>query len=270
MTLFGIIPVRLLDFLEILLVAYILYKLYRMIRGTLAVSIFAGLLGLYLVQFLVNATGMKILQATFGALSDIYVLAVVIIFQPEIRRVLQIFGENPLFRQVFAPTAQQQKSLVSAIRETVDAVAGFSERCTGAILVFKRYAGLRTYMETGETLQANLTKSLLDWIFDVRNLLHDGAVIIAEGRVQAARCILPISRNQRVGPTHGLRHRAAVGLTEETDAFVVVVSEETGRISVVEEGSIVSNVTVSELRSHLSEALGLTTLSEAALASAEE
>ena len=270
MTLFGIIPVRLLDFLEILLVAYILYKLYMMIRGTLAISIFVGLLGLYLVQFLVNATGMKILQATFGALSDIYVLAVVIIFQPEIRRALQIFGENPLFRQVFAPTAHQQKSVVRAIKETVEAVASFSERRIGALLVFKRYAGLRTYVETGEAFNANLTKELLNWIFDTQNLLHDGAVIIAEGRVQAARCILPISKNRRVGPTHGLRHRAAVGLTEETDAFVVVVSEESGRISVVEQGSIISNVTVNELRGHLSEALDLTPLSEAALVSAED
>jgi len=269
-TLFGIIPVRLLDFIEILLVAYILYKLYMMIRGTLAVSIFAGLLGLYLVQFLVNATGMKILQATFGALSDIYVLAVVIIFQPEIRRALQIFGENPLFRQVFTPMAYEQKSVVEAIREAVEAVAGFSERRVGALLVFKRYAGLRTYIETGEAFNTSLTRELLEWIFDTHNLLHDGAVIIAEGRVQAARCILPISKNQRVGPTHGLRHRAAVGLTEETDAFVVVVSEETGRISVVEQGSMISNVTVSELRGHLSEALGLTRVSAAALASSED
>ncbi len=264
MTLFGIIPVRLIDLFEIALVALVLYRLYMMIRGTLAVSIFVGLMGLYLVQFMVNATGMKILQAMFGALSDIYVLAAIIIFQPEIRRVLYLIGQNPLLRRLLS-SSTSQKTVV----EAVAAVGMMSQHRTGALIAFKRFAGLRTYIETGELLQANISRDLLLSIFYARNPLHDGAVIVQGGRIEAARCILPVSRSQRLSSVRGLRHRAAVGLTEETDAFVVVVSEETGRISVAEKGVIISNLTIEELRSHLSEALNLVHATKAALASVD-
>ena len=258
MTLFGIIPVRLIDLFEIALVAVVLYFLYRMIRGTLSVSIFVGLMALYLVQFMVNATGMKILQAMFGALSDIYVLAAIIIFQPEIRRVLYMLGQNPLLRRFVSSTASQE-----TVTETIAAVGTMSQQRIGALIAFKRYTGLRSYIETGELLQANISRDLLLSIFYERNPLHDGAVIIQGGRIEAARCILPVSGSRRLGTHKGLRHRAAVGLTEETDAFVVVVSEETGWISIADKGVMSTNIAIEELRSHLSEALNLAPPSKA-------
>lgn len=264
MTIFGIIPIRFVDLLEIALVAYLLYKLYMWMRGTLAVSIFVGLMALYLVQFLVDATGMKILQALFGSLSEIFVLAVIIVFQPEIRRVLLLVGQNPFLRRFITSHAQEEM-----ITETVAAVSLMSQRRTGALIVFARSTGLRSYIETGELLQANVSRDLLITIFYSQNPLHDGAVIIHNRRIEAARCILPVSTSMRLSPLLGLRHRAAVGLTEETDAFVVVVSEETGHISVSENGELISNLTVDEFRTHLTEALSLPATPDADLSPAE-
>ena len=250
MNLFGIIPVRLIDLFEIVLVALVFYRLYMTMRGTLAVSLFAGLLGLLFIQFLVEVTDMKVFQSMFSALSDIYVLAAIIVFQPEIRRVLILFGQTPVLRRLLAPVSKDE-----VITEIVSALELMSEQNLGALIAFKRTNGLRSYVETGESLQAAISRNLLISIFYSNNPLHDGAVIIADNRIEAARCILPVSRTKRLGRQFGTRHRAAVGLTEETDAFVVVVSEETGKISVAEQGVMISGLTSDELKIHLSEAL---------------
>lgn len=257
MTLFGIIPIRFVDLAEIAIVAYLLYKLYVWMRGTLAISLFLGLMAIYLVQVVVSAFEMKIFQALFGSLSEIFVLAVIIVFQPEIRRVLLLVGQNPLLRRFITSHGQEEM-----ITETVEAVSMMSQRRIGALIVFERSTGLRNYIETGELLQAKVSRGLLITIFFAQNPLHDGAVIIRSRRIEAARCILPVSTSMRLSPLLGLRHRAAVGLGEQTDAFVVVVSEETGHISVSENGELISNLTVDELRAHLTEALSLSAAPE--------
>ena len=250
MNLFGVVPVRAIDLFEIVLVAVVFYRLYMMMRGTLAVSLFAGLIGLLIVQFVVEVTDMKILQSMFAALSDIYVIAAIIVFQPEIRRVLILLGQTPFLRR-FLTSGDQSET----ITEILTAVSTMSRQKSGALVVFKRKNGLRSYVETGESIQAILKSNLLMSIFYEKSPLHDGAVIIYGNRIEAARCLLPVSRSKRLGAQFGTRHRAAVGLTEETDAFVVVVSEETGRISVAEQGVIVSGLTPEELRNRLSDAL---------------
>jgi len=250
MNLFDIIPVRRVDLFEILLVTVVLYRLYMTMRGTLAVSLFAGLLGLLFIQFLVQVTDMKVLQSMFSALNDIYVLAAIIVFQPEIRRVLIILGQTPLLRRILVPVEKAE-----IVPEIVASVNTICQQKLGALIVFKRTNGLRSYIETGESLQATISSNLLVSIFHPSGPLHDGAVIIADNRIEAACCILPVSRSKRLGGQFGTRHRAAVGLTEETDAFVVVVSEETGKISVAEKGVMISGLTVNELKSHLAEAL---------------
>ena len=265
MKFFGIIPIRLFDLLEIAVVAYALYKLYMWMRGTLAVSIMVGLMALYLMQFLVDATGMKILQAMFGSLSEIYVLAVIIIFQQEIRRVLLLVGQNPLLRRFFTSHAQQE-----LITEVVAAIRTMSEQRTGALIVFKRSAGLRNFIETGEQLQAKVSRDLIVTVFYSQNPLHDGALIVANGRIEAARCILPVSSSQRLNPLLGLRHRAAVGISEQTDAFVVIVSEETGRISVAENGVLRPIPSLEDFQTNLPEALGANPGVDADLASSDE
>ena len=250
MNLFGMIPVRLIDLFEIILVAFVFYRLYMTMRGTLAVSLFGGLLGLLFVQFLVQATDMKVLKSMFSALSDIYLLAAIIVFQPEIRRVLILLGQTPFLRSLIAPAFK-----VGMITEIVAAVSTMTQVGVGALIAFKRNNGLRNYVETGESLHATISRNLLVSIFYANNPLHDGAVIVADNRIEAARCILPVSRSKRLGIQVGTRHRAAVGLTEETDAFVVVLSEETGKISVADQGVMISGLTLEELKKHLFEAL---------------
>lgn len=250
MTLFEIIDFGIGDAFEIALVAYILYQLYRLMRGTIAVQIALGLGALFLIQFAVQLANMTVLTRAFRYFNQVFVLAVIIIFQPEIRRLLLLLGKNPIIRR-FVATSDQSK----VIDETVTAVEEMSEQQVGALVAFQRSSGLRSYVETGEPLQAEVSRDLLLSIFYGKNPLHDGAVIINDHRIEAARCILPVSTSMKLSPQLGLRHRAAVGLTEQTDAFVVVVSEETGDISVSRDGALISNITPEELRTYLTSAL---------------
>lgn len=245
-----VIPIRVVDLLEIGLVAYILYKLYQLMRGTIAVQIFVGILALYLIQLIVTAADMTILRTLFGSISEVFVLAVIILFQPEIRRLLLILGQNPLVRRFMSSPAQQER-----IEEIVAAVKDLSLRRIGALIVFERSTGLRSYIETGAQLHAQVSRDLLVTIFYSQNPLHDGAVIVRDARIEAARCILPISTNMKLASNLGLRHRAAVGVTEVSDAFVIVVSEETGQISTASNGELKQDVSIELLDNYIVEAL---------------
>ena len=251
MTLFQwVIPIRLIDLVEIVIFAYILYKLYLLMRGTIAVQIFFGILALYLVQLVVTLADMTMLGSLFALLADVFVLAVIILFQPEIRRLLLAIGQNPLVRRYVASNAQEQ--LVS---EVVAAVDELSSSRIGALISFERLTGLRSYAETGVPIHARLSRDLLITIFYAQNPLHDGAVIVRNNRIAAARCILPVSTSMNLSPHLGLRHRSAIGLTEQTDAVVVVVSEETGHISFAVSGHLYQDISIEELSRRVSDAL---------------
>lgn len=249
-TLFQILSFGIRDVIEIGLVAYLLYQLYRLMRGTIAVQIALGLGALFLIQVVVELANMTMLSTIFSYFNQVFVLAVIIIFQPEIRRLLLLLGKNPIIRRFVSTTDQSE-----IVNEAVSAVEEMSARKIGALLAFQRSTGLRSYIETGRLIQADVSKDLLVTIFHGQNPLHDGAVIINDRRIEAARCILPVSTSMKLSPQLGLRHRAAVGLTEQTDAFVVVVSEETGNISVSRDGALISNITTDELRTYLMNAL---------------
>jgi len=245
------IPIRVVDLIEIGIVAFILYKLYVLMRGTIAVQIFLGIVALSLVQIVVAWADMTMLQTLFRSINEVFAVAVIILFQPEIRRVLFLLGKNnPLAQRFFVPQSQE-----SVISDVISAIAEMSKQRIGALIVFERQTGLRNYIETGTPLQAAISRDLLIAIFFEKNPLHDGALIIRNQRIEAARCILPVSNSNRLSPNLGLRHRAAVGLTEQTDAFVVVVSEETGHISISKSGELISRLTAEELRSYLTDAL---------------
>ncbi len=248
--LFDIIPIRFVDILEISLVAYVLYKLYQLMRGTIAVQIFFGVMALYLLQVVVTYLDMIILKTLFASIGEVFVLAVIILFQPEIRRLLLLITQNPLFRR-FVSSSEEDEML----NELVGAAAEMSGANIGALIAIERSTGLRSYIETGAQIHARVTQELLVTIFFAQNPLHDGAVIIRSRRIEAARCILPVSTSMKLSPHLGLRHRASVGLTEQTDAFVIIVSEETGSISVSENGQLISDLTVGELRAYLVQAL---------------
>lgn len=265
MRILEVIQFDVVDAIEITLVAYLLYRLYVLMRGTIAVQLFFGLLALTLIQLIVSTVDMTIFGVLFDELNRVFVLAMIILFQPEIRRLLLLLGQNPLVRRFVSPGAQE-----AMFDEVVAAVSEMSRARIGALLVFERSSGLRNYIETGAELHAKVTRDLLVTIFYSQNPLHDGATIIRNRRIEAARCILPVSTSMKLSPHLGLRHRAAVGLTEQTDAFVIVVSEETGNISIARSGELVSNLTVAELRRHLSESLTSQPAPEGDLAVTEE
>ena len=246
----GFVPFGWQDFFDVAIVAFLVYQLYRLIRGTIAVQVSFILLGIYIVDVVVRALGLTTLRALFGAISEVFVLAVIILFQPEIRRLLFMLGRNPLVRRFVATPARER-----AVNELVAAVTEMSENRIGSLTALARSSGLRNYAESGTPINADVERDLLTSIFFPNSPLHDGAVIIEDQKITAARCILPVSEARRLDPHLGLRHRAAVGLTERTDAFVVVTSEETGRISVAENGVIHTGLSPQELRSRLNEAL---------------
>lgn len=245
------LPVQFVDLLDIVIVAFVLYQLYRLMQGTFAVQVFFGLAALYLLDVLVTAADMTMLRTLFEAVGNVFVLAVIILFQPELRRLLLMLGRNPFVRR-FMSTPEYDKML----EELVHAVDEMAHDRIGALIAFERTTGLRTYIETGTRMEAQVSQDLLTSVFYPKNPLHDGAVIIQGRRIAAARCILPVSHSMQLSPQLGLRHRAGVGLTEQTDAFVVIVSEERGTISVAEDGQLETDLSREELHERLIEALG--------------
>ena len=241
------IPIRLVDFLEIAVLSFVLYSLYRWMRGTIAWQIMLGLLALLALEFVVTFFNMRVLRSLFGLVSEVLVLAIIILFQPEIRRVLLIIAQNPLIRRFMR--AEREQSHV--IDEVIPAVLEMSRNRIGALIAVARTTGLQTYIESGTQLGAHVTRDLILQVFLPKSPLHDGAVVIQDGKLEAARCILPISASRRIDAHLGLRHRAALGLSEQTDALVIIVSEERGLISIAEEGVLTTGLTEATLRQRL-------------------
>jgi diadenylate cyclase len=244
------VPIRLSDVIEVGIVSIILYQLYRMMRGTIGMQVLLGLLALVVLDNVVTAMNMRVLRALFSTIGEVFVLAIIILFQPEIRRALSLlFGQVPLISRLLASPEQGR-----AADQVIKAVTAFSRDRIGALIVFERTSGLRAFIETGTLLDSRVSQELLSSIFHPKSPLHDGAVIIQSGQIAAARCILPVSESKRLSPHLGLRHRAAVGISEQTDAFVLVVSEERGSISVAEQGTLSPNLTEADLRQRLASA----------------
>jgi diadenylate cyclase len=240
---------------DILILAGIVYLILRVFRGTRAVRMLYGILVLSFAYFL-TAPGrileLPAVHRVLGALLLLLPLAIVVLFQNHIRRVLAIFGTNPLAGLARGSFSER------TVREIVLAVGTLAARKHGGLIVFEREQGLRSFAETGIVLEAAISYDLLTTIFMPHSPMHDGAVIIADGRIRAAACFLPLSTSPRLGREHGSRHRAAAGITEETDALAIVVSEETGRVSLVQGGRLRSGVEMDEIAEVLGEALALT------------
>ncbi len=216
------------DFLDILVVAFIIYQLISIIRGTRSVQMLVGLGVLSVVYFLAEVfdlSALMWLMQTF--LSSIFII-IVIVFQQDIRRALTQVGKSP-FQKI---TDVAKKDLDEIVRS----VFYLSKRRIGALIVIERETGLQDFLESGFDLDAKLSKELLNSIFMPASPLHDGGVVITKGRIQSAGCILPLTQNPHIDKRYGTRHRAAMGISEETDAVVLVVSEETQEISIVRHG----------------------------------
>lgn len=245
-----------LDIVDIFLVAIILFQLYKLIRGTAALSIFIGIFLIYMFWLVVRALNMQLISALLGQIIGVGVIALIIVFQQEVRRFLLVIGNRQLkrrrfsFRRLFKPGDDDTGSPREA-EEIVRAAERMSAARTGALIVIGRKSSLDLYSEGGEKLDALISAELIETIFFKNSPLHDGAMLIEAGKIYAARCPLPITDRVSL-PTHfGMRHRAAIGISEHSDAFVVVVSEESGKISIVESGEVKEDVSPNELREAL-------------------
>jgi len=237
----GFLPVGIIDVLDILLVAYILYKLYTIMHRTRAVQMFIGLILIFVVSFFSQAFHMQEMTWIFGKLSTVWLVAFVILFQPELRRVLTLMGQSRLIRFF----TKEQTSVV--ISEIVNGAIELSGRGYGGLIVLVRDTGVKSVIESGVQIQSMVTSSIIVSIFNPRSPLHDGAIIIQNDIIEAAKCILPLNRNPIMEHRWGTRHRAALGMSEESDALIIVVSEETGAISIAENGEMISRIDHADL-----------------------
>ena len=245
MTLF--ITVRFFDILDIFLISFIIYEIYMLIKGTVAFNIFIGIILLYLSWLIVQAINMELLASLMGQVMGVGALALLIVFQQEIRRFLILIGTNNHVIRLFKTDRLfQNKSSGQQVKMLVKACESMSKSKTGALIIIARKSELLEYVRTGEKINARISDALIETIFFKNSPLHDGAMIIIGNKIAAARCIMPITSRRDIAPSLGLRHRAAIGITEATDAFAIVVSEERGHISVVEQGNIKENISIAE------------------------
>ncbi len=248
----GFLEVKWVDVIDILLVGILLYQVYKLIRGSVALSIFFGFLSLYLLFLVVKAAQMELLTAILGQFMGVGVLAVIVLFQQEIRKFLLLIGKTTTFNKDhflnnFWRSKHRENDRIN-ITPIIDACKSLSGSNTGALIVFSKNSPLKFYAESGDEIDAVVSKRLILSIFNKYSPMHDGALIIHNNRVKAARCILPVTERDNLPAEFGLRHRAAVGMTELTDTLVVVVSEETGQISTVQNGYVAHNLPTKELR----------------------
>jgi diadenylate cyclase len=244
----GFLPITIIDILDVTLVTFVFYHLFEFIKGSIAARMFMGLLVILVISVIGELFNMSALSWIMSNLKTVWVIAFVIVFQPELRRLLIYLGQSKLVR-VFVKVGEPK-----FINDVVNAVIEMSNKNFGAIIVMLRDMGVKSVIETGIPLHAQVSKPLISAVFNPRSPLHDGALIIRGEIALAAKCILPLSQNLDIDPSLGTRHRAALGISEQTDAVIVVVSEESGLISIVEEGKMIRGITEDILRSHLNEA----------------
>jgi len=238
-------PQILVDVIDILIVAFLFYRLFAMIKGTRAAQMFVGLVFIVIASIIAQWFRLSALNWIIGSLKTVWVILFVILFQPELRALLTHVGQNRLLRALI------RVGDGGVLKEILGAVEDMSKERRGALIVVERDMGLREYIETGTKLDAAVTKELLETVFTPHSPLHDGAVVIRGDQIAAAGCILPLSETPGLSPILGTRHRAALGLAEETDACVFVVSEETGAISIAHKGELKWNLDEGQLRSEL-------------------
>lgn len=255
----AFITIRFLDILDILLVAFLLYQLYRLIKGTVAFNIVLGMFSLYLVWVVVRALNMELLGSIMGQFIGVGVLALIVVFHPEIRQFLVFIGTNYNVNKVLSLDKLFGSGKVKTINHQqienlVDACVAMGKTKTGALIVIAGNSELNEQINTGEKINAKISSALIRTIFFKNSPLHDGAVVIKGNKIAAAGCILPLTQKE-LDKALGLRHRAAVGMTENSDALCIVVSEERGSISVSQKGEIKRRISKDTLTQILEETI---------------
>jgi len=252
------IQISILDVLDVLLVAYLIYLLYSLVKGSIAINIFIGIVSIYLLWKLVSALQMEMLSEILGQFIGVGVIALIIVFQQEIRKFLLLLGTRSIFgkrKRFLFWTLKTNKSSFAYLTPIMRAFSDMSASKTGALVVFERFNNLETFIKSGEQLNADINDKQILSIFFKNAPLHDGAIIIKDKKIVSAKCILPISGKKDFPDDLGLRHRAGVGITEQTDAISIIVSEQSGKISLCENGKIHSNLNIKQLRTLIVENL---------------
>lgn len=255
----AFIEIKFLDMLDILFVAFLLYWLYNLLKGTVAINIFFGIVAFYFLWKLVTALEMRLLSEIFGAFISVGFIALIVVFQPEIRKFLLLLGTPGFMRKGRRRFLFWKFELNHDNDIEVDLVLSACERMsasrTGALIIIANKSELQQYVDTGEALNADISEALIESVFQKNSPLHDGAMIIHHNSIVAVRCILPVSENPTIPASLGLRHRAAVGLTEQSDAVAVIVSEENGNISYAYNGVLKLKPSLSSLKKSILEYL---------------
>ncbi|MBP5326378.1 MAG: diadenylate cyclase CdaA [Bacteroidales bacterium] len=258
----GLPTITIVDIIDILLVAIIAYNIYKAVRGTNVLRIFWAVVIIYILWQLATLFSMKLTATILGQFISIGLILLIIVFQPEIRRFLlmvgtktSIDGDSLLKRLRFWRKSMNTKNNTIDLEPYVLACMHMSQTKTGALIVFIRQNEVNDIIASGETIDAKVSSALLETLFFKNSPLHDGAVLVKGNTVVAARCILPVSSNFDIDPNLGLRHRSAIGVTEQLDVVSVIVSEETGAISYAVGGEIHHDVTPAQLKQYLESAL---------------
>ena len=239
----GFLPVTLIDIIDITLVAVLFFFIYRALRGTVAVQVLIIMILLIITSFITEAINLKVISWIIKTISGVWLIAYIVLFQPEIRRLLMMATRSNFFRMFV------KSKLNVTINEVVNAVKQMSAQHIGALIIFPRSQNVEMTVEKGVELQAIASKELILSIFNTKSPLHDGAIIIENDLIAFAKAILPLSTNTKIGQKIlGTRHRAALGLSEQVDAIVLIVSEETGSISIADEGAITFNIDKDKLQ----------------------
>ncbi len=244
MTLFllGFIELKLFDIIDILLVASLFYTLYYLLRGTVAINIFFGIVTIFLIWKLITALQMDLLGEILGAFVSVGFIALIIIFQPEIRQFLLALGTPKIinrYRKKFSFLGfRMLEDQVFNYESVVNACFSMGEKEVGALIVIARHHNLFEYIQTGVVVNADISQPLIENIFFKNSPLHDGAMVITKDKIKAAGCILPVTKKLDLPERPGMRHRAGLGISEQTDAIAIIVSEETGIVSVASDGNL--------------------------------
>lgn len=251
-----LVPITVLDIIDIFLVAFIMFEIYRLIRGTSVFSVVIVVFLIYMFWLLVKALNMNLISTLLGQVIGVGVIALIVVFQQEVKRFLLVIGNRYMknarisFKRFFS--SEKDETVVPlVVEEIVKAAQSMSSKKIGALIVIGRQSMLGFYADRGQKIEAEISAELLETIFFKNTPLHDGAVLIENRQILAARCPLPVTDQYALSSHFGMRHRAAIGISEQTDALVVVVSEETGKISVADAGEIRENLSPDELRNIL-------------------
>ncbi len=246
----GFLTVTWMDVIDVLLVTFLFYRLYVAMRGTIAAQIFLGLLIVIAGSLLARAADMKALSWLLKTLTDIWVIALIVLFQPELRRLLLFLGRNPVIKFFIRFDVNEYADLIVGALEEV------RQRGEGALIVIIRTTDIKLFVDTGLPIRAIISKELLVTIFNRKGPLHDGAVVIKDRYIEAARCTLPLSPVERIGQKMlGTRHRAALGISEQADVVALVLSEETGQFALAQSGRLAMNLSAEEMKSRLASSI---------------